>query len=77
MKGYTFEESTWEPEENFKRQTIDQYNRQRKEEQEEESDLDDDQTQVVASMVDKEKRRSSKTTTVELNASHDHGAERT
>ena len=73
-KGYTFEESTWEPEENFKRQTIDQYNRQRKEEQEEESDSDDDQTHVVASMVDTEKL---KTTTVERNASHDHGAERT
>ena len=42
--------------------------------QEEESDSDDDQTHVVASMVDTEKL---KTTTVERNASHEHGAERT
>ena len=41
-KGYTFEESTWEPEENFKRQTIDLYNRRRKEDKEEESDSDDE-----------------------------------
>ena len=38
-KGYTFEESTWEPEANFKRQTIDLYNRRRKEDKEEEFDF--------------------------------------
>ena len=46
-KGYTFEESTWEPEENFKRQTIDLYNRRRKEDKEEESDSDDEHLNVM------------------------------
>ena len=52
-KGYTFEECTWEPEENFKRQTIDLYNRRRKEGKEEESDSDDEhQTMMTASVTE-------------------------
>ena len=46
-KGYTFEESTWEPEANFKQQTIDLYNRRRKEDKEEESDSDDEHLNVM------------------------------
>ena len=53
-KGYTFEECTWEPEANFKRQTIDLYNRRRKEEREEESDSDDErETMMTAAAVKK------------------------
>ena len=41
-KGYTFEESTWEPIQNFNRQTIALYHKRRKEDKEEESDSDDE-----------------------------------
>ena len=41
-KGYTFEESTWEPIKNFNRQTISLYHKRRKEDKEEESDSDDE-----------------------------------
>ena len=49
-KGYTFEESTWEPEKNFKQHTIAEYHRKRKEEKEEESDSDDD-NHTAATMI--------------------------
>ena len=54
-KGYTFEESTWEPEENFKQQTIDLYNRRRKEDKEEESDSDDEHLNVMDVSAEKSK----------------------
>ena len=51
-KGYTFEESTWEPEENVKQHTIAEYHRKRKEEREEESDSDDEnQSHTAATMI--------------------------
>ena len=61
-KGYTFEESTWEPEENFKRQTIDLYNRRRKEDKEEESDSDDEHLNVMDVSTAKSKTATAEST---------------
>ena len=64
--GYTFEESTWEPEENFKRQTIDLYNRRRKEDQEEESDSDDEHLTMMDVSAEKSETAPAETKGMEV-----------
>ena len=46
-KGYTFEECTWEPENNFKSHMLHQYHRRRKDEKEDESDTDEEEHAAV------------------------------
>jgi len=50
-KGYTFEESTWEPQENFKGSALQKYHTQIKEAQDEESTSEEE-------MEDKRSKRS-------------------
>ena len=65
-RGYTFEESTWEPEENFKRQTIDLYNRRRKEDKEEESDSDDEHLTMMDVSAEKSETAPAETKGMEV-----------
>ena len=49
-KGYSYEESTWEPSTNFKKQTLEKYHRERKESRANESDSSSDD-EALATLI--------------------------
>ena len=51
-KGYSYEESTWEPSTNFKKQTLEKYHRERKERKANESGSSSDDDETLATLIE-------------------------